>query len=179
MMDWFDELVKEMIGLIGIATRESSGFLVGMVAALLLGAGVYSFRTFIYLGNRLLQLLNPSQRQSKPITYREKMERLTAKLGRASSEVDGILQEMNLATQARKQALEVAEQKLEELNKRKEEMEKRVDSLKKMPLPAVEYFIQATEKAEWRSARRDYVLFAAGVVVSTIVGIVLKVGFGI
>jgi hypothetical protein len=109
------------------------------------------------------------------LNYREKMEKLSADLARASSEVDKTLEEMTTVSRVREEALKSLELKLDELSKREKEMQARVDTLKQVSLPAVQYFLEATEKTERRSAARDYILFASGVVVSTVVTIILKV----
>lgn len=44
----------------------------------------------------------------------------------------------------------------------------------RVPLPVADYFASMVSKGEKSSAIRDYGLFTAGVVVSEIVGIVLK-----
>lgn len=112
-------------------------------------------------------------------TYRKRMERLSKELARASSLVDLTLQEMSTVTRARQESIRSLESRLTELTNHEKDLQTRVETLKKVSLPAVEYFLQATEKSEKRSAMRDYLLFGSGVVVSTLVTIVLKVFFGI
>jgi septal ring factor EnvC (AmiA/AmiB activator) len=112
-------------------------------------------------------------------TYRERMDKLLRDLTRASAEMDQTLVEMSMVSKERETALSELETKLQDLSGREQELQKRVDTLKQVPVPAVQYLLEATSKAERRSATRDYVLFGLGVVVSTVVTIVLKVAFGI
>jgi hypothetical protein len=107
------------------------------------------------------------------------MERLSGELAKASALVDLTLTEMAEVTKAREDAMRTLEKRLNDLTESEKELKTRVDTLQKVPLPAVEYFLQATEKSAKRSAVRDYLLFGAGVVVSTIVTITLKLFFGI
>ena len=107
------------------------------------------------------------------------MKKLSAELARSSEEVDKTLEEMEMVSRVREEALKSLEAKLSELAEREKDMQTRIDSLKSVPLPAAEYFLEMTEKSEKRSAARDYILFGAGVVVSTVIAIVLKLIFGI
>jgi septal ring factor EnvC (AmiA/AmiB activator) len=111
--------------------------------------------------------------------FRDRMQKLSEELARASAEVDKTLDEMAMVSQVREQALKGLETKLDELTQREEELQARVAMLKDVPLPAAEYFLEVTAKGEERSATRDYVLFGAGVVVSTVITIILRLVFNI
>ena len=111
--------------------------------------------------------------------FREKMKRLSEDLARASAEVDKTLEEMAMVSRAREEALRNLEAKLNQLSEYEKELQARVEALKQVPLPAAEYFLEAIEQGERRNAARDYILFGAGVVVSTVVTIFLKLVFGI
>jgi len=84
-----------------------------------------------------------------------------------------------MVSKEREKSLSELESKLQDLSGREQELQKRVETLKQVPVPAVQYLLEATGQAERRSATRDYVLFGLGVVVSTLVTIILKVVFGI
>jgi DNA repair exonuclease SbcCD ATPase subunit len=118
------------------------------------------------------------QKSSLP-SYRDKMSKLTAELARASSEVDNTLQEITIVSKMREEAIKELESKLDELSKHEKETQKRIDTLKNVPLPAVEHFLEMTKKSERRSAARDYILFASGVIVSTVVTVILRLVFNI
>jgi len=113
------------------------------------------------------------------INFRERMEKLTNSLAQASSEVDKILEEMTMVSRVREETLKNLESRLDELSEHEEELQTRIESLQSVSIPAVEHFIEAVEKGEKRSASRDYILFGAGVIVSTVITIVLKLMFNI
>ena len=113
------------------------------------------------------------------VSYKEKMGHLVSNLSSATSEVDKILEEMEVAAQNREESLKILETKLSELTKREEEMKSKIESLEKIPLPAIEHFLQETEKSERRSAARDYILFTAGILASAAFSIFLKIVFNI
>lgn len=111
----------------------------------------------------------------KEISYSEKLEGMTSNMRRASQDMDALFEELAKATKERKEAMEKVESELLALQKQEKELQERVDQLKSVPLPVAEQFVKLTESGEKRSARRDYALFGAGVVVSTAIAILLKV----
>jgi predicted nuclease with TOPRIM domain len=133
--------------------------------------------TYLFARTDLKRQRERAQRNT--VSYQEKMKKLSAELARSSEEVDKTLEEMEMVSRVREEALKSLEAKLSELAEREKDMQTRIDSLKAVPLPAAEYFLEMTEKSEKRSAARDYILFGAGVVVSTVIAIVLKLIFGI
>ena len=106
--------------------------------------------------------------------YGDRVQELSKELKRASAEFDAVLQEMTEVSQDRGQVLERLESRLNQMKEREKEMQDRIQALEGVPLPAMEYFLQAMEKGERRSALRDYLLFGAGVVVSTFVALILS-----
>lgn len=113
------------------------------------------------------------------ISFSERLGKLSENLTSASEDFDKVLAEMNQVANDRKLALTTLEAQVAELSKREGEMKKKVNELEKISIPALDYFIQASEKSENRSAKRDYFLFIAGVVVSAIVSIILRLAFGV
>jgi hypothetical protein len=149
---------------------------------LISGAAVLGIATLLSLELLRSLPLNKARRPSeegKTLTYQARMETLTTNLANASSEVDKILEEISRVSQEREERLKTLETKLDELSGHEKEMQSRVEALKNMPLPAVEYFLEVTQKEERRSATRDYTLFALGVVASMVVTVFLKLVFGL
>lgn len=111
-------------------------------------------------------------------TYAERLANLTAGLSKASREVDSVLQEMALVARERETSATRMEGVLLELEKRERDLQKRIDILQTVPIPVAEQFAKLVEPSERRSARRDYILFLAGVVATTKIAILLQVGLG-
>ncbi|WP_139215409.1 hypothetical protein [Lysobacter sp. cf310] len=112
-------------------------------------------------------------------SYSERLAELTASLIDASQQVDSILVELSQVAQEKERAALKLAGELAELEGKELELRERVDALQNMPLPAVEHFAKIIGSGEKRSAKRDYILFGAGVVVSTAIAIVLKlIGLG-
>ena len=66
------------------------------------------------------------------------------------------------------------ESELATMEGREKELKERIDALEKTPLPVAEHFAKLIESGEKRSARRDYALFGAGVLVTTVVAILIQ-----
>ena len=114
----------------------------------------------------------------KPQSYAERISELTSDLGKATAALDGILLEMSQVTKERERSIASLEMQVRQLEEREKELNTTIENLKNVPLPVAEHFAALANKGEKRTARRDYLLFAAGVIVSAIVSIILKV-FGI
>jgi len=119
---------------------------------------------------RTLQLEKPPKVES----YRDRLANLMASLTKASSEVDNILAELaQVAGDRHKTVLEL-EAQLTELEEREKQLQQRIQDLQQVPIPVAEHFAAMIAPGERRSAWRDYALFAAGVVVSTVIAILLR-----
>jgi septal ring factor EnvC (AmiA/AmiB activator) len=95
-------------------------------------------------------------------------------LTRASSEVDEVLRELSNVARDREAAVEKLEGDLAGLEGREKELKNKIEALQKTPLPVAEHFAKLLESRERRAARRDYLLFGAGVVVTTAIAVALQ-----
>ena len=144
--------------------------LVSIVAGLisLLAGGVASSEVFKKLVLRLLGRKAPAK------TYTERLSELTMSLTKASAEVDQVLAELSRVSRDRERAVHDLEAGLGQLEKREKELKDRIEVLQNVPLPVAEHFARLVEPSEKGSARRDYVLFGAGVVVTTIITVIIQ-----
>jgi hypothetical protein len=93
---------------------------------------------------------------------------------KASKEMDGVLAELASVAKEREKTVGKIEMDLANLQNREKELQERIQHLQNVPLPVAEHFAKLTSSGEKRSARRDYALFGAGVVVSTVIAIALR-----
>jgi len=107
------------------------------------------------------------------------MAALNRSLVDGSREVDRVLKEMAEVAHKREIAISELEQELKALSEREKHLQEKVTNLEKVPLPTMQYFVSEMERGEKRSTWRDYILFGAGAIVSTVIAIVLKLAFGI
>lgn len=148
--------------------------LVSLLAATLsmVAGGIASSEVIQKLLRRVLKL--PVQEKS----YGERLGELTESLTKASRQVDQVLSELATVAKEREKNVRELEANMQLLEKRENDMKTRIEHLEKVPLPAVEHFAEIMNRGEKRSAIRDYMLFGAGVVVSTVIAIGLK-AFGL
>ena len=107
-------------------------------------------------------------------SYSERLGELTMSLTRASAEVDGILKELGVVAIQRETAVRQLENELSSMESREKEMKDRIELLKSTPIPVAEHFASLLEGREGRSARRDYYLFGAGVLITTTIAIAIQ-----
>jgi DNA repair exonuclease SbcCD ATPase subunit len=142
-----------------------------IIAALLslLGAGLASTEAIQKLLRALLGRKEPQK------LYSERLAELTESLSKASREVDAVLVELAGVAKDRAEAVQQLEADLATMEGREKELKQRIDALQKTPLAVAEHFAQLVAPGEKRSAMRDYLLFGAGVVVSTAIGVAIQV----
>ena len=142
--------------------------LLSAIGSLLLGGVATStfFRRYIE------QLHKKSQESSE--TFGTRLSKLTQNLSKASKDVDEIMSEIAEIAKQRELSVKKLESDFSILQERERSLKERIESLEKVPMPAVEYFAKLIEAGEKRNAWRDYILFGAGVLVSTIIAIILK-----
>ena len=138
-------------------------------AASLLAGGLASSHLFRDLVRVLLKQKEPE----KP--YSERLAELTESLSKASREVDAVLVELARVAQNRAKAVQLLETDLATMEGREKELQERIQALEKTPIAVAEHFAKLVAPGERRSALRDYLLFGAGVVVSTAIGIAIQV----
>lgn len=119
------------------------------------------------------RFLNARTKDRQP-SFADRVEKLAENLNRSSKEVDGILKEIASVTADRQAAAEKLEEELNRLSQHESELKERINALKDIPIPVAEHFAKLTESGERRSARRDYLLFGAGVVTSIVTAIALR-----
>jgi chromosome segregation ATPase len=133
-----------------------------------------SFVAALTSGEVLLPLLRRLFGRPQPQkSFSERLSSLTASLTRASGEVDEVLRELAQVARDREAAVKKLEGDLAALEGREKELKDKIEALQKTPLPVAEHFAKLLESGERRTMRRDYLLFGAGVVVTTAITVVL------
>ena len=108
-------------------------------------------------------------------SYSERLGKLTENLSQASREVDEILSELSRVAKERASTVQQLEIDLATMEGREKELRETIDALEKTPLPVAEHFAKLVAPGEKKSAVRDYLLFGAGVLVSSIIGLAIQV----
>ena len=111
-------------------------------------------------------------------SYSKRLAQLTASLTKASRDVDSLLSELAQVARSREGAVQKLETDLVTLETREKELKGKIDALESTPLPVAEHFAKLLDSGEKRRARRDYMLFGAGVLVTTMIAIIIQVVAG-
>jgi septal ring factor EnvC (AmiA/AmiB activator) len=127
------------------------------------------------LARKVRGTFNEEAEPDEKLSYAERLEELTNSLRKSSAQIDGLLNELSDVAKERETAVARVENELLNLETREKELQERIDHLKDVPIPVAEHLAKLMAPSEKRSARRDYLLFVSGVVVSTIIAILLRV----
>ena len=127
------------------------------------------FSTFFYLFRRLR-----TKKSSEELTFAEKLEKSVEQLKIASKDMDKLVIDITNLTSEKHDKLSKLEEELKKLSTKEEETRKKIEVLSQVPIEALQHFEEMMKPGEKKSAKRDYLLFAAGVIFSIISTIVLK-----
>ena len=104
----------------------------------------------------------------------EKLRSALEDLQRASNAADAVIRELTHQGAERARTVERLGQQLDELTLKETELKAKIETLEKVPLPALQHFEEVLRRGDRRSAKRDYLLFGFGALVSTIVSIIIQ-----
>ena len=147
-----------------------SGVILQLLITILLGSVLF------FVANRVAYR-RYNQTGSKTTTTGD-LARLANGLNETSNELDKILAQIVEVAQNRAEAAIKLQAEMKRLEEAEEEYLVKIEILKNEPLRVVSDLLNELHPSQIRSPRRDFVLFIAGVVVSTIVSFVLNY-FGI
>ncbi len=114
-----------------------------------------------------------SKERGSKATSTGDLTRLVKGLNKTSLELDNILAEIVEVAQNRADAATKLQAEMKRLEVAEEEYLVRIETLKNEPLRVVNNLLNELEPNRIRTPRRDFMLFLAGVLLSTIVSIVL------
>jgi hypothetical protein len=132
---------------------------------------------FFIVENRIISRRS-SQAGSKATSTGD-LSRMVNGLNKTSNELDKILAQIVEVAQDRAQAATNLQAQMKKLEEAEEEYLVRIEILKNEPLRVMSDLLNELQPNQIRTPRRDFMLFLAGVVVSTLVSILLgllKVG---
>ena len=142
-------------------------YLISALVSLIVG-GIISSEQIKKLLRRIFGRPEPEK------TYSERLSKLTHSLTSASGEVDSLLNELSRVAKDKEASIRQLQEGLESMEMREKELKNKIQSLEEVPLPVADHFAEILESREKRSVIRDYMLFGAGVVVSTVIAIIIQ-----
>jgi predicted transcriptional regulator len=130
-----------------------------------------------FVGNRIIS--RRSRETGSKATTTGDLSRLVNGLNKTSSELDKILEKIVEVAQNRAEAAIKLQAEMKRLEEAEEDYLVQIEILKNEPLRVVSDLLNELHPSQIRTPRHDFMLFLAGVVVSTIVSILwnlLKIG---
>jgi hypothetical protein len=112
-----------------------------------------------------------SRERGSKATSNGDLTRLVQGLNKSSIELDNILEQIVEVAHHRAEAATNLQAEMKRLEQAEEEYLVRIETLKNEPLRVINDLLNELEPNRIRTPRRDFMLFAAGVLVSTIVSI--------
>ena len=149
---------------------ETFSVLIAAFSTLLGAMGLLVSRPLL---ERLLHVLT-GRKAAHQKPYGERLAELNANLSKASREVDSILAEMAEVARNREAAVQQLEAGVQALETREKELQTTIEALEKTPLPVAERFADLVGRGEKKSRQRDYILFGAGVAVTTGIALIIQ-----
>jgi hypothetical protein len=107
--------------------------------------------------------------------YNVKLKQLTNNLVVASREVDKILLELTNYIESKEKHLTSLESELSKMSNKEIDLKQKIETLQNTPIVVADHFAKLVEQGEKRSKQRDYLLFGAGVLVTTIISLLFKI----
>jgi len=107
-------------------------------------------------------------------SYQERISDSLKNLKNATLDIDKVVEEIGSISKEKQETIAKLETELKTLEEKEITMKERIGALEKVPIEAVKHFEDILKRGDKRSARRDYLLFIGGVVVTTIIAIILN-----
>ena len=106
-------------------------------------------------------------------SYKEKISSSLETLNKATGDIDKVINEISEISEEKQITIQKLEKELEDLSLRETELKEKIETLENVPVESIKHFEEILNKGDKRGARRDYILFASGVILSSLVSIIL------
>nr|WP_299033462.1 hypothetical protein [uncultured Tenacibaculum sp.] len=113
--------------------------------------------------------------KNKP--FKERLSESLETLKNATGEIDNVIEEISKISQEKHQTIEKLESQLGELETKETELRDKITTMEKVPVESIKHFEEILNKGNKRSAKRDYIIFTLGIVLTTVIAIVLNIFF--
>ena len=133
---------------------------------------VASFSAIYPLYRILLKIFRKGEEEK--ISYSDKLKNLTNELEKNAEKLDSTLHEFSSIVKERERKIKQLETELLKLEASEKEYKERISALENVPIAAIDHLLKQLEPSERKSARRDYLLFIAGLLLGAIVSIILS-----
>jgi uncharacterized coiled-coil protein SlyX len=112
---------------------------------------------------------------NKNKSFKERLSESLDTLKNATGEIDNVIEEISKISAEKHQTIEKLELQLGELETKETELRDKITTMEQVPVESIKHFEEILNKGNKRSAKRDYVIFTLGVILTTIIAIILNI----
>ena len=138
-------------------------------------AALSSLLAFLLIKTKIVQKLIQPKDKKPEKSYSERLAAQIESLRQASQKVDSVLTEFEQVARKRSEAVQKIEATLQVLESKEKDIRDRIYTLENTPLPVADYFATLLNKMEQRNKKRDYMLFGAGVITTTVFAMIIQI----
>jgi|GEM_PF-4451275 len=109
------------------------------------------------------------------VSYRQKISKSLTSLKNATGEIDRVIENITEISKEKEKTISELEGQLHTLSIRENELKIKIETMEKVPLESIKYFEDILHKSNRRDKKRDYFLFAFGVIITTIIAVILNI----
>tara|TARA_R110001583_G_scaffold171793_1_gene325523 strand:+ start:916 stop:1431 length:516 start_codon:yes stop_codon:yes gene_type:complete len=121
----------------------------------------------------LMEIFIFDKNKNKP--FKERLSDSLETLKKATGEIDNVIEEIAKISQEKHLTIEKLELQLEQLEIKENEMKEKITTMEKVPVESLKYFEDILNKGNKRSAKRDYIIFTLGIILTTIIAVILNI----
>jgi hypothetical protein len=163
--------------IIGILAASISALIGGFIPLIekIYGKGAqayYEKNPNSIIGRFLYNIFNLRKKSSD--NFKEKIDSSLILLKKSTSEIDSVINEVTELSKEKQKAIELLENQLKELSDKETHLKQKIETLEQTPIDSIQYFEEVLKRNNKRDKKRDYILFALGVLITTIVGIIIN-----
>jgi len=112
--------------------------------------------------------------ENKSIPFKDRLSSSITTLKNATEEIDNVIEEIAKISEEKHQTISKLEHQLVFLEEKENHLEDKINTMEKVPVESMKYFEEVLNKGDKRSAKRDYLIFISGIIVTTIIGALLN-----
>ena len=110
----------------------------------------------------------------KKKSFRDRLADSIDTLRNSTAEIDNVIEEIGQISKEKHQTIENLQKQLDELESRENELKNKIETMEKVPIESLKHFEEILNNGNKRGAKRDYLIFISGIVITTIIAILLN-----
>lgn len=142
-------------------------------AIVILGGLISALIGYLY-GELTYRIDKKYQKKKDQESYQGRIDHSLKSLKNATGEIDNVITEIGKISKEKHETIEKLEHELQNLSSREIKLKDKIETMEKVPLEVLKHFEEILNKGQKRGAKRDYILFIAGVITTTLIAILIN-----